>query len=115
MKLLLGLIFIGLFCYSCNKENNSPEFPFKAEVIGLNPDCGIYQIRITQGLDLVKSIAGTTSGDSIYIANNLPDELKINGLRIILNLRKPQNNELGICTALGPGYTWIFVTKAEKE
>lgn len=115
-KLLIGLLFIGLISYySCQKENNPSEFPYQAEVMGINPDCGIYQIRITKGLDEVESIVGSSPVDNIYIANNLPDELKINGLRIILDLRKPENNELGACTFLGLSVPWVFVTKAKQE
>lgn len=103
--------------YSCRKENNPTEYPFKAEVMGANLDCGIYQIRITEGQDKVESILGKSAGTNIFVANNLPTELKISGLKILLDLRKPmpENNEIGICTALGPSYPWIFVTRAGKE
>jgi hypothetical protein len=116
IKLLIGVLFMGLISYySCQKEINPSEYPFKAEVMEKNPDCGIFQIRITVGQDRVESIVGKSAGTNIYIANNLPDELKINGLRIQLDLRKPEYNELGVCTDLGPSYTWVFVTKAKKE
>lgn len=115
-KLLIGVLFTGLISYySCQKENNPSEFPYKAEVMGMNADCGVYQIRITEGQDEVESIVGQSVITSIYIANNLPDELKIDGLRIMLDLRKPENSELGVCTDMGPGYAWVFVTKAKKE
>jgi hypothetical protein len=116
IKLLIGVLFMGLISYySCQKENNPSGYPFKAEVMGINPDCGIYQIRITDGQEKAESIVGKSAEANIYIANNLPDELKINGLRIILDLRKPEINELGVCTDMGPSYTWVFVTKAKKE
>jgi hypothetical protein len=118
IKIIISLVFIGLIIhYSCQKENNPTEYPFKAEVMGTNPDCGIYQIRITEGQDQVETMVGKSVGNNIYIANNLPDELKISGLKILLDLRKPmpENNELGVCTAIGPGYPWIYVTKAKKE
>ena len=113
----LGLIIIALLIYSCHKENNSPdpEFPFSAEVLGSNSDCGIYALKITESEDKVISIIGLPSMNSTYIAQNLPDELKIVGLNIKLNLRKPTNNELGVCTDMGPSYPWIFVTTAAKK
>jgi len=117
-KIIICFLFLGLISfYSCQKENNPTEYPFKAEVMGRNPDCGIYQIKITEGQDKVELIVGNSIGTCIYIANNLPEELKINGLKILLDLRRPvpENNELGICYAMGPGYTWVFVTKAKKE
>jgi hypothetical protein len=118
IKIIIYVFFLGLISfYSCKKENNPTEYPFKAEVIGINPDCGIFQIKITEGQDEIEWIVGNSKGTNIFIANNLPEELKINGLKILLDLRKPEpeNNELGICTTMGPGYTWVFVTKAKKE
>ena len=112
IRLILGLLFLGLIDFSCHKDNSSNDFPYEAKVVGLNSDCGIYQIKITQGLDKVKSIVGSSVCDSIYIAKNLPPELMTNGIGIKLDLRKPENSELGGCTAMGPGYTWIFVIKA---
>lgn len=118
IKIIIGLLFIGLISsYSCQKEYNTSEYPFKAEVMGANLDCGIYQIRITEGQDKVESILDQSIGTNIFIANNLPAELKIAGLKILLDLRKPtsENNEIGICTTMGPSYPWIFVTRAKKE
>ena len=118
IKNIVILLFMGLISnYSCRKENNSTVYPFKAEVMGVNLDCGIYQIRITEGQDKVESILGKSAGNNIFVANNLPAELKISGLKILLDLRKPmpENNELGICTAIGPSYPGIFVTRAKKE
>lgn len=117
LKIISLLLFSVIICYACKKESKPTQYPFKAEVMGVNSDCGIYQIKITNGQDKVESIVGNSVGTNIYIAKNLPEELKVNGLKIILDLRKPtaENNELGICTALGPSYTWVFVTKAKKE
>ena len=113
--IVYSLLLIGLFYFSCNKGKNNLEYPFEAKVLGLNFDCGVYAIKITQGLELVKSIAGSTVGDSIYIAKNLPAELMTAGLNIKLDLRRPMDNELGICTDLGPSFTWVYVTDAIKK
>jgi hypothetical protein len=118
IRIIIGLLFIGLISsYSCQKEHNPSEYPFKAEVMGVNLDCGIYQIRITEGHDKVESILGKSIGTNTFIACNLPSELKIAGLKILLDLRKPtaENNEIGICTTMGPSYAWVFVTRAKKE
>ena len=111
---ILSLLFVGLTFYSCQEDNISSEYPYEAEVIGKNLDCGLYEIKITRGLERVKSIVGPTPGEGIYIAKNLPTELEVNGLKIKLDLRKPKNDELGLCTDMGPSYTWVFVTRAEK-
>jgi hypothetical protein len=72
-------------------------------------------VKILNGLSQVQSIIGSKVGDSIYIAENLQPELKIAGLKIMLDVRKPQNDELGACTTLGPAYYWIHVKRAEKK
>ncbi len=118
IKTLISILFVVLINYcACQKENNHGEYPFKAEVMWKNSDCGIYQIRITEGKDEVEKILGKSVSTNIYIANNLPEDLKINGQKIVLDLRKPdpENNESGFCTAMGPSYPWIIVTKAKKE
>jgi hypothetical protein len=114
--LIVQLVVLINFC-ACQKEKNTTEYPCKAEVMWKNSDCGIYQIRITEGQDYVEKILGQSFSTNIYIANNLPEDLKINGQKIILDLRKPdpENNESGFCTAMGPSYPLVIVTKAKKE
>jgi len=112
---ILSLLFVGLTLSSCQENNISLEYPYEAEVIGKNTDCGLYEIKITRGLERVKLIVGPTPGEGIYIAENLPIELEVKGLKIKLDLRKPKAGELGLCTDMGPSYTWVFVTKAIKK
>jgi len=112
---ILSAFVIGLIFYSCQEGNIISEFPYEAEVIGKNRDCGLYAIKITQGAEKVKSISGTTTLEYVYIAKNLPEHLEIDGLKIKLDLRKPESNELGVCTHLGISYPWIFIIKAEKK
>lgn len=110
--IILGFILI-LFICDCKKDNNSSsDFPYNAIVLGLNSDCSKYEIKITNGLEKVKTIVGVTSNDSVYIAANLPDSLKVTGLNIQLDLRKPNNEELSACKTFGPIYPWIYVIKA---
>ncbi len=108
--LISGLIFL-----SCKDESSSIALPMEATVIGLNGDCGVYELKITEGLDNVKAKVGPSVIDSFYIADNLPDSLKIPGMNIKLDIRKPQNNELRACTTLGAGFTWIYVVRAMKK
>lgn len=113
-KFCIGLIFFAMTVISCQKDNLSVSYPYEARVIGKNRDCGVYSIKIVKDLTGVESIAGTTL-DSIYIAQNLPYELQTSGLEIVLDLREPKDSELGICTALGPGYNWLTVIRAKKK
>jgi hypothetical protein len=113
-KLTIGLIFFAITAISCQKDNLPANYPYKARVIGKNRDCGLYSIKILRDLTSVETIVGTTL-DSIYIAQNLPYELQISGLEIVLDLRDPKNSELGICTELGPSYNWLTVIRARKK
>jgi len=113
--LALSLFFIATFFFGCKKKDSTnPLYPYQAEVLGRNSDCGIYEIKITKGLQDVKKIVGTSVGNSIYIAENLPHSLQKSGLKIVLDIRKPKSNELGLCTAVGPSYTWLYVVRAKK-
>lgn len=112
---ILSIFLVGLIVSSCQEDTIISEFPYEAEVIGENADCGLYTIKITQGAEKVKSIIGTTAQEDTYIAKNLPKNLEIDGLKLRLDIRKPESNKLGACTLLGPSYTWVFVIKAEKK
>jgi hypothetical protein len=101
--------------FSCDKSDNLKEYPFEAEVLGNNPDCGLFAIKITNDLDKVVDIVGNSVSEGIYIAKNLPVELQTAGLKIILDVRKPNASELGVCTDLGPSYNWLYVTKAKLK
>lgn len=114
-NLFISILLI-LFLSSCHKENNDPNaFQFQAEVLGNNPDCGIFSIKFTSELDKVKVIVGSPTLDGVYIAKNLPTELQQSGLKIKLDVRKIQDSELGACRAMGPSYPWLYVVKAAKE
>lgn len=108
------IIALGISLVACNKNDTKQEFLFEAKVLERNPDCGLYAIQITKNVQYANEIAGTNAGDT-FIANNLPSELQKDGLSISLNLRKIKDSELGICTALGPSYPWIYVLEAEKK
>jgi hypothetical protein len=113
------IIFVALTILmtylSCEKKNSPQDYPFEAQVLGKNSDCGIFAIKFSDKLTQVRAIAETSSSTDVYIAKNLPDDLQSAGLVIILNVRKPEASELGVCTALGPSYPWIYVTNAKLK
>lgn len=111
----LAFITFILVMVACVKEESLPEYPFEAEVLGLNTDCRIYAIKVTKGLPQIKSIIGTSGNDSIYIAKNLPEALKTIGLKIKFDTRSPKADELSPCTTLGLGYPWLYIVKAMEK
>ena len=116
MKLYLYslLLLASVFC-SCSKSSNAA-LSFHAVVMGPNMDCGIYQIKFSSGVDSARVFMSMPSQlTGICIAQNLPDVLKVPGLKIVLSIRKPQPSELGACTAMGPSYPWTHVLSAKKD
>jgi hypothetical protein len=101
--------------FSCEKNSNINDYQFEAEVLGRNTDCGLFAIKFTGNLNKVMAISESSVSQDIYIAKNLSPELQIQGQTILLNIRKPSSSELSVCTDLGPGYPWIYVTNAKLK
>jgi len=123
MKPFLILIFfvIGFTVFSCERKNIDPkssnvdpEFPFEAEILGINPDCKKHEIRFSNDLDKVIELFGKSIVD-VYIAGNLPDSLKIPGLKIVLNISKPSTPSFAACTTMGPTHNWVWITNAKPK
>ena len=112
---IILLLAIVLNVSSCEKKSSNPSLSFEAEVLGINMDCGIPAIKFTDNLDQVNEIANPYYPSAIFIAKNLPSELQVEGITIVLNVRKIQDSELGFCKAMGPGFPWIYVLEAKKK
>ncbi|GET31556.1 hypothetical protein PbJCM13498_04190 [Prolixibacter bellariivorans] len=110
------LFLIVLSVYSCeNNDNANVSYAYEAEVRGLNMDCGLYEIKITKGLEKVEDMIGLSPEEGVYIATNLPQNLEEPGLIILLDMRNPTSNELGMCSTMGLSYPWLYVTRTEKK
>ena len=114
MKPFLVILILTTFMVF-NSCERTVEYPFEAEVLGKNSDCGLYAIKFNGNLEQLHEIADTYILDDIYIAKNLPQNLQIDGMIIILNIRKLKNSELTECTTLGPSYPWIYVLNAKAK
>jgi hypothetical protein len=117
MKSYIFIIFIslGLVLDTCEKQTTNQEYLFEAKVLGRNTDCGYFAIQITNNIQQANEIAGTLYTEYTFIAKNLPDDLQVEGLSIILDIRRIQKSELGFCTAMGPSYPWVYVIRAKKK
>jgi hypothetical protein len=100
---------------SCEKESSDPSHTFDAEVLGINIDCGIPAIKFNEDLEQVNETAEVYSSTGIFLAKNLPSDLQTEGKVIVIKFRKVQNSELGVCTAMGPSYPWIYVLEARVK
>jgi len=114
-RLLVVLIFIIFGLISCQKDESLKEYIIEAQVLGINSDCGIYAVKILEGLSQVISIVGPTVGDSIYIAKNLPKDMEIQGLNILIDIRSPKVEEITACTDRGPTYNWLYIKTAKRK
>jgi hypothetical protein len=112
---VLITLTICILVSSCERNHNNPDYPFEAEVLGPNMDCGLYQISFKNNLDRVIEKVGNSVVTGLYIAESLPDDLKKKGISILLDIREPQPSELGFCTAMGPSLTWLHVIKAKLK
>jgi hypothetical protein len=109
------LLLIVVSVFSCENNSTDKEYPFEAEVLGLNPDCNINEIKFSNNLDKVIELFGKSVTDSVYIAGNLPDDLKIPGLKVVVNIGNPANREFTACTTMGPSLNWVWITAAKPK
>jgi hypothetical protein len=112
--LLISLAF-GLTYLSCEKNTEYQSKSIEAQVLNINSDCGVYQIRFLNNLDKVIELCGKSVIDGVYIAGNLPDSLKVEGLKIILNIQKPSSGQIGFCTTMGPSLNWVWIIYAKPK
>jgi hypothetical protein len=117
MKSYILIIFIslGIILVTCEKNTTNQEYIFEAKVLSRNTDCGFFAIQITNNIQQANEIAGTLYPEYTFIAKNLPADLQVEGLSIILDIRRIQKSELGACTAMGPSYPWIYVLRAKRK
>jgi len=105
------LIVLSFLLISCNKnetvnENNS----YSVTVLGRGLDCGdAYLIKFDND---VSGLPENTFDNTFYEIN-LPDEYKIEGMKIKVEFREPANDEIMVCTTMGIGYPQIYITKVE--
>jgi hypothetical protein len=109
------IFLLGFILTSCKKDSTNQENQFEAKVLGKNEDCELYAIQFTNNIQKANEIAGTLVTEYVFIADNLPKDLQVDGLLIILNIRRIQASELGACTTRGFSYPWIYVMDAKKK
>jgi len=113
--LVFILLVMGFTFPSCERNNVDQVFPFEAEVLGINLDCKKNEIKFSNNLDKVIELFGKSVIDSVYIAGNLPYDLKIPGLKIVLNIGTSSNYQFGACTMMGPTLNWVWITNAKPK
>jgi hypothetical protein len=108
----VSILLCGVFLMSCKKDDDkakAKDFKFEATVISKGLDCGETFLISLKNLETNSAIE-----DGTYYADNLEAEYKVEGLKIYLNCRNPNNDELLPCTTLGPSYPHVVVLDSEK-
>ncbi len=106
MKIIL-LSLAMLLILGCS--NNPDDKIYNATIIGVGLDCGnSYLIRFEKNAIGVP----TNTSQNIFYEINLPNQFKVNGLKINVAFRQPTNNEIMVCTALDYAYPQIFIESA---
>jgi hypothetical protein len=111
--ILIVIILLGITLVACEENNTNQEYLFEAKVLGSNTDCGLFAIQFTKNIQQANKIAWTLITQYTFVAKNLPSDLQVDGLSIVLNIRRIQDSELGVCTAMGESYPWIYVLDAK--
>ncbi|MCF8231433.1 MAG: hypothetical protein K9J27_04520 [Bacteroidales bacterium] len=93
-------------------EHEETEFSqFNVTVEGKGVDCGdLYLIKVNNNLEGLYRITGRESWQTCY-AYGLAEKYKVEGKKLLVELRAPRKSELYACTTLGPGYPWVTVVE----
>lgn len=111
MKKLVVMVFAILIFVSCSREDRS--ILYEVQVVGESMDC-----KDSYLLQFNENPLGLTSHDHIYVETNLPEEFKISGMLLEVQVRKlnvSNSDEIKACTTLGPGYSGIFIISASPK
>jgi hypothetical protein len=99
---LLILVFI---LASCKKEEST-----NATVLGKGIDCGdAYLLKLKEGVSGLPE----NNIDNTFYEINLPEEYKVEGKKVNIEFREPENEEIMLCTTAGPGYAQIYITEVK--
>jgi len=110
--IILSILTFGFLFLSCDKDEDElskENFKFEATVLSVGMDCGETFIISLKNIE-----SSSELGDGIYYADNLGSEYKEQGLKIYLNCREPNGDEVYACTTLGPTYPHLVVINSSK-
>ncbi len=101
---------LSLLCISscANMKNIATEqnVSFNAVVGKIGGDCGSASLLtlFSDGKPMIQPVYEI----------NLADSLKIEGMKLLVEWRKPKAGEMIKCTTLGPGYEQIYILNSKR-
>jgi hypothetical protein len=108
---LVLLIASGI---SCRRDNSASYTDitdwFQIEIKAQrNIDCGLPEIIFLDHQSIAYEIIGDKKGT--YIAYGLPKVNYHPGDKLNVKIRKPVEDEFGVCTMMGPTWSWVTITE----
>jgi len=103
---LICLIIISS-CSNTQTVTKEKTKSYNAIVGKVGPDCGLSRLITFYKED------GTKFVNPVYEIN-LKNSLKVEGTKLNIEWRRPLPSEMMVCHTLGPGYSQIYIIKAEK-
>lgn len=103
-SLLVGTLFL-----SCSKDGEDIQF-CNATVRNKSLDCGTFLLEFDKEPNIFAESYGT-----IFYEMNLPDEFKIPEKKIVVEIRKLNDDELFACTTQGPSYGMVYTLSARER
>lgn len=99
------LVILFFILASCSKEKS-----YNATVLGKGIDCGdSYLLKFNEGVSGLPE----NNIDNTFYEINLLEAYKIEGKKVNVEFREPKNEEIMLCTTLGPGYAQVFITEVK--
>ena len=87
-----------------DKDNGIDNEYSNAKVLGKGLDCGNSFL-----IQFDENVVGLPSPYKVYYEINLPEKYKIDNERISVKFRVPDNDEIMVCTMMGPTYPQIYI------
>ena len=116
-----GTIILVLFILStgtgCDDNDSvfNPDEEFKVTVVNAKDftTCGLPLISFTEKLDKIKEL--TSSDVATFNAVQLKEEFQIEGLKLIVKVRKTRDDETSPCLNWGISWPWVTVVDSRIE
>ncbi len=109
MKRFIGLLTILLFVSSCSKDNEDTlDRYFVGEIVNFDLNCSTCILKFPNDSITIKQAIGTSSDNYYHTINLEKDTFKINQ-RVLVKLRKAEDNELRACITLFPSYDYMNI------
>lgn len=102
------MVFLMLVLYGCNKEEETLDKFYIAEVVGYDLNCNTCLLQFPDDTKIIKKILGESESDIYNTVNLNQDDLKT-GEQIQVKVRLPELNEMSACKTLYPTFNYLSV------